>query len=324
MGHPQVAGPPAAPRVGGSEDHLASRLGLLPLEKLRWCERHAIHYAVRPAKNARLLLQAQELMAKAADGFAATAEKQRNFCWIEYAAKSWDRPRTVTLKPEHGAQGANPRFLLSDLEGHAQHIYDAIYRARGEMENRIKEQQLGLFADRTSCSGWWANQFRLLLSGALRALGNHPARGTSWHRAGPCTGEHDPIEALEDWCSHPAQYTPHSVALLRRLCLPGNLPLHAAALEFGLKPLGADPGTIKTTGAGVNLPKIRKITLPRPPNPLSESPEPYRKTKSSKNKISGLEMKAAINWGVSLSAPTHFHPLLDQAPDRAGSPQVGN
>jgi hypothetical protein len=72
-------------------------------------------------------------------------------------------------------------------EGHAQRLYDELYCARGEMENRIKEQQLGLFADRTSCHGWWANQFRLLLSSCayvlmerLRALA---LRGTELARA---------------------------------------------------------------------------------------------------------------------------------------------
>jgi len=64
----------------------------------------------------------------------------------------------------------NPRYVVTDLEAEAQALYDEVYCARGEMENRIKEQQLGLFADRTSCSGWWANQFRLLLSSCAYVL----------------------------------------------------------------------------------------------------------------------------------------------------------
>ena len=59
---------------------------------------------------------------------------------------------------------------MTNLEGEAQCLYEETYCARGEMENRIKEQQLGLFADRTSCQGWWANQFRLLLSSAAYVL----------------------------------------------------------------------------------------------------------------------------------------------------------
>ena len=62
------------------------------------------------------------------------------------------------------SQGSNPRYVVTNLTGDPQHLYETVYCARGEMENRIKEQQLDLFADRTSCSLWWPNQFRLLLS----------------------------------------------------------------------------------------------------------------------------------------------------------------
>ncbi len=61
-------------------------------------------------------------------------------------------------------QGDNPRYIVTNLDGDARHLYEDLYCARGEMENRIKEAQLGLFADRTSCHYFAANQFRLLLS----------------------------------------------------------------------------------------------------------------------------------------------------------------
>ena len=61
-------------------------------------------------------------------------------------------------------QGRNPRFIVTNLNGDARQLYDQVYCARGEMENRIKEQQPGLFADRTSAHQWWTHQFRLLLS----------------------------------------------------------------------------------------------------------------------------------------------------------------
>lgn len=137
---------------------------------LRWCERTGVDYVVGLAKNERLLSLLKEPMKQAAEAFEATKEKQRHFVRLEYAAKSWDRPRCVIAKAEHTDKGANPRFILTSLEGQEQKIYDEIYCARGEMENRIKEQQLGLFADRTSCHGWWANQFRLLLSSAAYVL----------------------------------------------------------------------------------------------------------------------------------------------------------
>ena len=61
-------------------------------------------------------------------------------------------------------KGANPRYIVTNLPGEAKHLYEKLYCARGDMENRIKEQQLDLFADRTSAHKWWANQFRLLLA----------------------------------------------------------------------------------------------------------------------------------------------------------------
>ena len=145
---------------------------------LRWCDKHEVHYIVGLAKNDRLLALAQPWIEQAATQHAQTQQKQRVFGAIQYAAHTWDRTRRVIVKAEHTDQGRNPRFVVTNLTGDAQMLYDEMYCARGEMENRIKEQQLGLFADRTSCHGWWANQWRLLLSGlaytlmeALRRIG---------------------------------------------------------------------------------------------------------------------------------------------------------
>src|SRR3979411_146096 len=99
-----------------------------------------------------------------------TQLKARLFTEFEYKAASWDHKRRVIAKAEHTQKGSNPRYVVSNLAGDAQALYDELYCARGEMENRIKEQQLGLFADRTSCHDWWANQFRLLLSAAAYVL----------------------------------------------------------------------------------------------------------------------------------------------------------
>ena len=127
------------------------------------------------------------LMEQAEAEHQATKEKVRLFTDLDYAAGTWDKTRRVIAKAEHTGQGSNPRFVVTNLEGDAQVLYDEVYCARGEMENRIKEQQLGLFADRTSCRRWWANQFRLLLSScayvlveAIRQLGLH---GTELARA---------------------------------------------------------------------------------------------------------------------------------------------
>jgi hypothetical protein len=137
---------------------------------LRWCEDHGVGYIVGLAKNSRVLALAEGLMERARQQYESTKEKQRLFGEVRYAAGSWDRPRRVVVKAEHTAGGSNPRAVVSNLEGEAQWLYDEVYCARGEMENRIKEQQLGLFADRTSCQAWWANQFRLLLASAAYVL----------------------------------------------------------------------------------------------------------------------------------------------------------
>ncbi len=83
---------------------------------------------------------------------------------FEYAAATWDRERRVIIKAEHSALGENTRFILTSLDGDPQKLYDTLYCARGNMENQINEQQLDLYADRTSCHNWWANQMRLLIS----------------------------------------------------------------------------------------------------------------------------------------------------------------
>ncbi len=161
--------------------------GFCRWKMFRWCEKNSIDYIVGIAQNTRLngLLEPQLLQAKIE--CESSQQKARRFTWLHYAAGSWDKARCVIGKAEHTSQGSIPRFIVTSLRGDAQEIYDNIYCQRGEMENRIKEQQLGLFADRTSCHGWWANQFRLLLSSsayllleAIRRIGLH---GTEFARA---------------------------------------------------------------------------------------------------------------------------------------------
>lgn len=137
---------------------------------LRWCERHGVDYLVGIARNKRLNAQAKPFLDAAAHHFQRTGQKQRRFHQMDYAANSWDRCRRIIVKAEHTAQGSNPRYLVTNLELNARYLYDRLYCARGEMENRIKEQQLDLFADRTSCHAWWPNQFRLLLSSLAYTL----------------------------------------------------------------------------------------------------------------------------------------------------------
>ena len=138
---------------------------------LSWCERHGVDYIVGLAGNPRLAKLALDIDYESAIRFEKTREKQRVFGFIEYAAKSWKkRRRKVVVKSETSWRGFNTRYVVTNLRGcSAEWLYDHRYCARGEMENRIKEQQL-LFSDRTSCHQWWPNQYRLLLSGLAYLL----------------------------------------------------------------------------------------------------------------------------------------------------------
>ena len=131
---------------------------------LRWCDKNDVGYILGLAKNKRINAMAGDLMTEAEEQFIETGEKQRLFGETMYAAGTWDKERRVIMKAEHSKQGSNPRYVVTNLEGEAQELYDKEYCARGDMENRIKEQQLDMFSDRTSCHNWWPNQMRLLLS----------------------------------------------------------------------------------------------------------------------------------------------------------------
>jgi hypothetical protein len=137
---------------------------------MRWCDSHGVGYVLGLAKNSVLEHHAADEMATAARRFAQTGEPQRIFGSFAYSAKTWDRARKVIVKAEHTGKGANPRFVVTNVPCDAQELYEDVYCQRGDMENRIKEQQLDLFADRTSCHRLLANQFRLLLSSAAYVL----------------------------------------------------------------------------------------------------------------------------------------------------------
>jgi hypothetical protein len=137
---------------------------------MRWCDSNGVGYVLGLARNARLEALGCPWTHAAEACFLMTQQPQRLFGEFGYRAGSWDRSRRVIVKAEHTAQGDNPRFVVSNLPGNARGLYEVLYCERGEMENRIKEQQLMLFADRTSCHDFLANQFRLLLSAAAYVL----------------------------------------------------------------------------------------------------------------------------------------------------------
>ena len=158
---------------------------------MRWCEDHRVDYVVGLAKNARLRSEIDLELELARAEFEATGEPARRFRDFRYQTReSWSRERRVVGKAEHLAKGSNPRFVVTSLsedEYEGRSLYEDVYCARGEMENRIKEQQLMLFADRTSAGDMRANQIRLyfasfayVLLGAMRRIG---LASTPFHRA---------------------------------------------------------------------------------------------------------------------------------------------
>jgi Transposase DDE domain group 1 len=145
---------------------------------MRWCEANGVDYLFGLAKNRRLLRILGGEMQRAKELFAQTKQPARVFKDFTYRThKSWSRERRVVAKAEYLAKGENPRFVVTSLPAAAfpdRLLYEQEYCGRGDMENRIKEQQLMLFACRTSCATMRANQLRLLLSTVayivLRAL----------------------------------------------------------------------------------------------------------------------------------------------------------
>jgi Transposase DDE domain group 1 len=151
-------------------------------ELMAWCEAHGVDYVFGLARNQRLVgTIAHDLAAAALESLARGGPARRfaDFAWR--TLDSWGRTRRVVAKAEHLPKGPNPRFVVTSLPASAidaRTLYEDVYCARGEIENRIKEQQLDLFADRTSAATMRANQLRLwfascayVLLEALRRIG---------------------------------------------------------------------------------------------------------------------------------------------------------
>ena len=138
-------------------------------EIMRYCEQNEkMDYVLGLAKNSRLNKEIDSEMAQAQQMQQATEQAARVFKDFRYRTrKSWSCERRVVGKAEYLAKGANPRFVVTSIsseEKDARALYEDFYCARGDMENRIKEQQLGLFADRTSTALMRSNQLRLYFS----------------------------------------------------------------------------------------------------------------------------------------------------------------
>ena len=164
--------------------------GFCRQELMHWCEQNQVDFVFGLARNQRLHRIIGKAMHQAQVAHSETGRAARVFTEFDYQTrKSWSQPRRVVAKAEYLDKGENPRFIVTSLSGDpwaAQQLYEKLYCARGEMENRIKEQML-LFADRLSTDQMKSNQLRLYFSAlaytlmeALRHLG---LAGTEWAQA---------------------------------------------------------------------------------------------------------------------------------------------
>jgi Transposase DDE domain group 1 len=158
---------------------------------MSWAEQEAVHYVIGVARNNRLVAEIADELAKAQEEATATGQPARRFKDFMWSTRaSWSAERRVVAKAEWTKGEANPRFIVTSLPGDcvdARTLYEDAYCQRGDMENRIKECQLDLYADRTSAATMRANQLRLwfasfayVLMCALRRIG---LRGTELARA---------------------------------------------------------------------------------------------------------------------------------------------
>src|ERR1700732_3561150 len=149
---------------------------------MAWCEDNAVDFLFGLARNSRLVDAIKPNRAEAAEHSHQSGKSARRFKDFAWPTRdSWSRERRVVAKAEWTEGQANPRFVVTSLsreEHEARHLYEKLYCARGEMENRIKECQLDLYADRTSAKTMRANQLRLwcasmayVLLCALRRIG---------------------------------------------------------------------------------------------------------------------------------------------------------
>lgn len=160
-----------------------------------WCEENRVDYVFGLARNSRLESMIEEASAQAKAQFEETKTPARVFKELECRTrKSWSRSRRVVAKAEQLEKGANPRFIVTSIaarQSQDQELYEKVYCHRGEMENRIKEFQLDLLADRSSAMTMRSNQIRLWFSSLAYVLVHAVRRLPCRHQLGASNGRHD-------------------------------------------------------------------------------------------------------------------------------------
>ena len=170
-------------------------------ELMGWCEANGVDYIFGLARNTRLVAEIADELAQAQQESSTTGQPARRFKDFVWRTRtSWSRERRVIAKAEWTQGQANPRFIVTTLgqaDGDSRKLYETLYCARGEMENRIKECQLDLFADRTSTATMRANQLRLWFASMAYVLVANVRRRTAGNRIRQCHLWHHPAKLLK-------------------------------------------------------------------------------------------------------------------------------
>lgn len=153
-----------------------------------WCEDNGVYYVLGQAGNSKLEEIGGPLLDQARHLHSTSGNKVRLFQSFSYQARTWSKPRRIVFKAEVTPEGANPRFVVTNLQSsQASFLYDHVYCARGRVEGFIKNHKTYLRSDRTSCHKFTANQFRLFLHSVayilMHALCEKGLRGTGWAKA---------------------------------------------------------------------------------------------------------------------------------------------
>lgn len=178
-------------RFPGLEILMRGDAGFCTPRVLHACQRLGVDYILGFATNDRLKEISKPLLDTAERDHHRWRVPIRHFDAQPYRARSWKRSSRLLIKAEHNGVGRSTRFVITNLGGDPQYLYEHLYCPRGDMENRIKEQQLDLYADRTSAHAWWANQMRLLCAALaytlIQALRSIALAGTDLARASVAT-----------------------------------------------------------------------------------------------------------------------------------------
>ena len=198
--------------------------GFCRQKMLNWCDKNEVKYIVGLAKNPRLQELSKDLQIKAEAVYNETYEKVKLFTEFEYAAGTWKYPRRVIAKAEFNSLGPNNRFIVTNLEDDGQYLYEKVYCARGEMENRIKEQQLDLFADRTSCHDFACKSIPTsACKSGIHSYGTVSGIASEWNKI--CSDDlwQYPITPGENRSCHSSQYQKSLRRSFKRLSESGTV-----------------------------------------------------------------------------------------------------